>query len=266
MSHKIRGRLDPEDAPDDKQTRFEDWVAEFDTVLDDDGYREIEARDDGTRPAYDEFVARFDIRESVDEIVETLTEAYFPDVEYFVVHTRQDDAELEAKADDPDYYDPALETGLRTQPRIQRSWRFTLEYDSLYILVDGEEISIEGDYLDIEPPESGRDEVGVFASADGEVGFDGDVEIARLDVHPGKIVSIDTADFSLPTSEWEQQMVRGDPPDYLANESVGFPDPVPLGDRVRDLEAATGKGGPGERGIAQRIDDIEDRLEDLENE
>jgi len=35
-------------------------------------------------------------------------------------------------------------------------------------------------------------------------------------------------------------------------------------ERVKDLEAATGRNGEGERGIANRIDDLEDRVAALE--
>jgi hypothetical protein len=36
-------------------------------------------------------------------------------------------------------------------------------------------------------------------------------------------------------------------------------------DRIEKLEKATGTGGGGKRGIAHRIDELEDRISDLEN-
>lgn len=57
--------------------------------------------------------------------------------------------------------------------------------------------------------------------------------------------------------------VEADPPEIV--EDPDYVEPTPMDERVSSLENAVGANGPVKRGIAERIDDLEDRVAALED-
>lgn len=269
MAHDIRFRLDPTAAPSDAAERVETWRSQFRPILPDRGtdYRTVDARGDGTRPAYAECRQLFDCRDDRAAILADLTETAFPDASWFVVHARRNDAELADSdyADDPDYYPPGQTNGLRAPVTMHRSGRFGVDYDAIHYLIDGTRHTVSAGTYRFDPPERDPEAVDLYADADETLGTGGSVHVATVTVHPGKIVDIDTASVPQTTEEWgAPDLTRGEPPTPLVDDSDSFPDPVPVNDRIAQLEAAAGVRGPGQGGIAHRIDDLESRVETLE--
>lgn len=269
MAHEIRVRLHPDDAPTDASTQYENWRDSYRPILAEQSinYRSVPARGDGTRPAYDEFRVFFDQRDDRASILTDLVDNYFPTVSWFVVHARRNDAELSdpTYATDPDYHDPDLVTGLRADVTIERSGVFTVAYDAIDYRIDGADYTVPSGEYTASTPESPTTTT-LYATINGEVATTGEVPVADLTTHPGKIVSITPAKQPQTTDDWgTPHTTRGDPPTPFVDSTESFPDPVPLDERIGQLEQATGIGGQGKQGIAQRIDDIEGRLDDLES-
>jgi len=239
MSYVIRTRLDPIDAPSDKQQRFKDWLSSFDTVLDDSEYREIEARADGTMPAYDEAVARFDVREDINTILTALTEDHFPAVEWFVVHVRRDDREADKSEyqDNPDYYDPEPTDGVRAPVSIERDGMFDLAYEDIHVVVNNSDVTVPAGSVSINEPTGVQQET-LYATAEGEVSFESGIRLADVQCHPGKIVAVETTEFSLRDSDWTTHSTRGSPPSYLADPDESFPERTGETEIVRERISA----------------------------
>lgn len=231
MSHIIRIRADPTAVPTDSQTQFESWVSDQSTILDDSEYREIPPRDDGTMVGYVEMTARLADGADVQAAVDALTSNYYPDTDWLVVHTRRDDAEVDEPSyrDDAGYYDNGMTAGLRAPVDINVN-QHNVEHDAIEAIVGGAEVSAEAGSLAVEPPTDGKrtDELTINDSGSVDINGTG-FTVALLETHPGKIPreTVNTASFELPTTEFSQAFVRGSPPDYLADETVQFPDPLP---------------------------------------
>ena len=64
----------------------------------------------------------------------------------------------------------------------------------------------------------------------------------------------------------------GDDPDKVLRahgydpESVEYTVEYEVNERLADIENAVGKDGPGRRGVAQRIDELEDEMERIKDE
>jgi hypothetical protein len=237
MSHLIRARLDPSGAPSDKTTRFEEWLAAFETVGTDSGYTENPARPDGTAVAYDELVGRFAVGEDPDAVVDDLLNNRFPDASWLVVHTRQDDAEAEDLDSDETYYDPAMIDGVRSTPQFRLpdgGGLFSRDHGEVHAVVGGEEATAAAGTITVEQPDSPTT-YEVRAAADGSLSVDGSgVLVATVECDPGRIRSVEPEAFSLPSTEFTQDTVRGSPPAYIADESEPFPDRLSRTEVVRE--------------------------------
>jgi len=231
MSHIIRARADPTGVPSDSQTRFEAWTSDHDFILNDADYRDIPPRDDGTMVGYVEMTARLAEGADAQTAVDDLTNNHLPDASWLVVHTRRDDAEADEPAyrDDPAYYDGGMTDGLRSAVTVNAD-QHTVEYDAIEAVVGGAQVSTPAGSVAVDPPASGTraDELTINDSGTVALNEPG-VTIASWETHPGKIPreTVETAAFELPTSEFSQAFIRGSPPDYLADETVAFPDPLP---------------------------------------
>lgn len=235
MSHLIRTRLDPASAPSDKQDRFQNWLDSYQTVGTDSGYTEHAARKDDTMPAYDEFTGRFSVHEDVTTILTDLLDNRFPDVSWAVVHTRRDDAEASDYDADETYYDPELDNGVRSTPTFDRTGRFDLEYENIYAVVGGSEVTASAGTLSFDQPDD-RATHDVFINSDGSLTLDaGDVQVATVEVHPGRIVDVTPAQFGLQSTDWDVHTTRGSPPSYFVDTSEPFPDRLEQDEVVRQF-------------------------------
>lgn len=267
MSHIIRGRLDRETAPADAAEKYDEILEEYRPILDNPVFDKFTERWDGERPAYIELEVRLDVRDDPDRLVRDL-EDIFDGAEWLVIHTRADDSETDVEEfrDDPAYYDPNLDNGLRAPVVIDRTARFEIEIDQVYAVIAGDEVETGGETLEIDRPESGRERNSLYLSSDGTISRNDGFRIADVEVHAGKIVSIEPRAFTLPSGEFgDPDVVRGDPPEPFVDDSENFPPEPSNEERLRKLEASTGTGRDPSRGISQRLDDLEDRVEALED-
>ena len=224
MSHQIRVRLDPSDAPSNGKDKFKSWTSEFTTVAGDSYYNKNQARQDGTLEAYHEFAATFSIQEDIDTITSVLLNDYFPNAEWLVVHEIKTDSEANFVEDDKTYYSNELQNGLRATPRFSRDGLFSLSYKDIHVVSDGSEISSKSGTIEFDKPKSKTTHT-VYAGSDGEVNIDTGVPVAEVEVHPGKIVSVDVYEFELETTDWSIHTVRGNSPSYFENPGESFPEP-----------------------------------------
>jgi len=74
-------------------------------------------------------------------------------------------------------------------------------------------------------------------------------------------------DEGIPLYKYEDGEVKERTEEEVQEDIDALPPPPPsIADRVKNLEKASGTNdGPGERGIAQRIDALEDRIAELED-
>jgi hypothetical protein len=228
MSYLVRARLDPNTVSGDKQQKFDDWVAEHDDVLDDSEYRSISKRQDGTMEAYDELTGRFSVNSDVNAIVSSLVGDYYTDCDWLVVHTRKEDSEASETTyiQDSTYYEPGMSNGLRSDVTVDKTDSYTVSYDSVEAVVGGSEVSSASGQITVDEPDDEAKIVNLTVESDGSVVVDGSgYSFATVEVHPAKIVSIETEEFALESTDWGDAVeVRGSPSDYLVDESIDFPD------------------------------------------
>ncbi|AFH21855.1 hypothetical protein OSG_eHP11_00040 [environmental Halophage eHP-11] len=180
---------------------------------------------------YVEMTARLAEGGDVQPAVDDLTTNHFGDASWLVVHTRRDDAEADEPVyrDDPGYYDDGMTDGLRSGFAVNAD-QHTVEHDAIEAVVGGTKVSATAGSVTVDPPASGTRADGLTIDDSGTVALNGSgLAVASWETHPGKIPreTVETAAFELPTSEFSQASVRGSPPDYLADETVPFPDPLP---------------------------------------
>lgn len=227
MSHVIRVKLGHESAPSDATDRVEEIKERFRPILS-ETHTDYRTRTDiNDEPLYDEFLVRFDIRDSITEIVDNVVERFKNDVEWLIVETRQDDREWrkDAYAEDPAYYPPEWECGHRTPPSLNRGGLFTVDAGAADYLVNGTEYSaaattFEPTGLNEEP----RTDL-IVAGESGEIvrledtdrrGCPPDVVcIGRIEVHPGKVVVISDDDVDVETTDWTTAHESGTIPDDM---------------------------------------------------
>jgi len=233
MAHQIRVRLNPADVPTDAQTRFDNLQADHRTVTT-GSYESMSPRPDGTRVGYVELNAYFDVREDVRTIIDDLTNNHFPNVAWLVVQHRETPAEGDAERQDPTYYDPDMTSGLCAPVSVSAD-QHTLSYGDVAAVVGGSEVSATAGTLTVKPPADSPRADTLTIESDGSVVLNGDgAAVATLETHPGKIVSVEPADFSIPTSDWATEVTRGTPPTYLADPAEPMPDPLPTTEVIRE--------------------------------
>jgi hypothetical protein len=233
MAHHIRAYLDPADAPTDAQTRFDAWQADHRTVTT-GRYDDVPTRPDGTRVGYIELNAYFDVRDDPTAIISDFTDNHFPSVSWLVVQHRETAAEGDAERQDTAYYDADMTNGLRAPVTVSAN-QHTLEYGDVAAVVGGSEVSAAAGSLTIDPPADSPRADTLTIESDGSVVLHGDgATVATLETHPGKIVSVDAAEFTVPTSAWSTKVTRGTPPTYLSDPAEPMPDPLTNTEVVRE--------------------------------
>jgi hypothetical protein len=214
MTHVIRTRLDTSTAPSDAADRAATAVDNYRAILP-DSHRDYQTVTDITDdPLYDAFRARFDIRADVSAIVEDIVAAFDSDVEWLRVETRQDDREWSVAEyrDDPAYYDPDRREGHRTPPTLAREGLFEVGVGEAEYLVSGTEYSATGTTLRPDAPTDTKRTDTVVATTNGTIAHRtatapsetaaDEVVVGELEVHPGKVLVISTADVDVPTTDW----------------------------------------------------------------
>lgn len=169
----------------------------------------------------------------VNSIESELADAEWARVDYRHTNSEYDDAKYR---DDAEYYHDVHE--LRTPPTIE--W------------LDGYEVAVDwwaGEDTETLSAPTGYSETHAI-ERDG-------VELGRVTVkEPLERIprsGIDVRDYPDATDGDATVVSIGDEPET-----------EPTAKRIQQLERATGKDGQGQRGIAARIDDIEDRIDELE--
>lgn len=233
MAHHIRVRFNPTDAPTDAQTRFDSWQTDHHTVTA-GSYENVPPRPDGTRVGHVELNAYFDVRDDPQAIISDLTDNHLPSVSWLVVQHRETFAEGDAKRQDTAYYDPGMTNGLRA-PVVVSADQHIVEYGNVAAVVGGTEVSAPSGTLTVDPPADSPRADTLTIESDGSVVLNGDgAVVATLETHPGKIVSVDAAEFSVPTSDWTTELTRGTPPTYLSDPTEPMPDPLTNTEVVRE--------------------------------
>lgn len=160
----------------------------------------------------------------------------------------------EEYAEDGDYYHKSHE--LRTPPTIEFVEDYTVEVTADWV-IEGAEHS---DELEITLPsdfEGYTVEYEVVGTNDG-IAVD------------GSGVALGTVTLKEPIDRVPQSGIRvvdypdGEPETGIVYEHGDRPEPQSTIQRLRSLETATKETGPESRGVAQRIDELEDRIKELE--
>lgn len=227
MAHEIHAVLDAEGAPADGETRYEEWYANHSFVLTDreQTYTIHEPRADGTLQGYHEFRVFLSVQSDLAAAVSDL-ETGFPDASWMVVNTRRVDDELaqEPWASDETYHAPGLSDGLRAVVAAEFNGH-TLSHDGIHYTAGGTDYDVAaGDYTFDEPDDSVTKTL--YADETG-LNLNGGVEVATVEVHPGRIVSIEEASQPTTTDAWTTDVERGTPPTHFANETESYPAPKP---------------------------------------
>jgi hypothetical protein len=104
----------------------------------------------------------------------------------------------------------------------------TVEYGDVAAVVNDSEVSAASGTLSVDPPEQDPRTDTLTVESDGDVTLNGGgVTLATLAVHPGKIVDVDTVAYTLPESDPTQVHSHGSPPDYMADPTIEWPEPLP---------------------------------------
>lgn len=233
MAHHIHAYLDTTDAPTDAQTRFDNWQADHRTVTT-GSYEIVSPRPDGTRIGYVELNAYFDVRDDPQAIISDFTDNHFPNVSWLVVQHRETAAEGDAEQQDTAYYDPSMTNGLRAPVTVTTN-QHTIEYGDVAAVVGGSEVSALSGTLTVDAPTDSPRADTLTIESDGSVVPNGDgATVATLETHPGKINSVEAAEFSVPTSDWTTEVTRGTPPTYLSDPTEPMPVPLTNTEVVRE--------------------------------
>ena len=253
MAYEIHTLIDAEGAPADAQTRFDDWYSNHDFVLVDreQGYTENPARDDGTLQGHHEFRVFLSLLDDPAAAVNDL-EAAFPDASWMVVNTRRNDDELSRDPfrSDGAYYDPDASDGLRAAVDAGFD-SHTLTHNGIRYLVGGTEHGVAaGDYAFDAP---GGPTTKTLYADEGGLNLNGGVEVATVEIHPGRIVDVEEADQPTTTSGWTTEVERGTPPSHFADETEDYPNPKPA-----DYLDRTTIDDADEQAIYDAIDDHSD--------
>jgi hypothetical protein len=225
MAYKLHAYVDRSTAPSDLQTQFDDYENNHNTVQT-GTYTDEPPRDDGTRTGYIGLEAWLSVQANIDTAVSDLV-ALIDTADWGVVLQSQTDVESDTLRTDSSYYPPSLNNGLRAPVDVTAT-QHTIEYDNVAAVVNGSEVSAANGTLTVDPPEQDPRTDTLTIESDGSVTLNGSgVTLATLTVHPGKIVDVDTVAYGLPESDPTQVHSHGNPPDYMADPTVDWPEPLP---------------------------------------
>lgn len=227
MAYEINTTIDADGAPTDSQTKFDNWYANHNFVRPDreQGYTENPARDDGTLQGYHEFRVYLGLDEDLQATLSNL-EAQFSDASWLVTHVRRDDREVPESG--PEYCDPDMTDGLCA--KVEASFDgHTLNHNGVHALVGGTHTEVSTGGYTFGVPD-GKNVVTLYVDDTGTLNETGGVEVATVEVHPGRIVNIDAAKQPVVNEDsWgTAEIVRGSPPSYFENKSEPLPDRLPV--------------------------------------
>jgi len=225
MSYQIKAVLNPTDAPTDKQSLFESWATEFDSLTHD--YTEYTANNTNTRPAYDELTARFDYTTDIDTVIDSLKTEYYPNAEWFAIFKRSDayESNTDTYLTDPTYYSPNKTDGL-TVPLTLSTDGHTLEYDAIDYLIDETAYHIDSGSLKLDKPKDTKQTKTLYADANQSLNFSSGLKLASIEVHPAKVVVKETANVEWPTTDYDTPVfTRGSPPTPFIDPDTSWPTP-----------------------------------------
>ena len=133
----------------------------------------------------------------------------------------------ETYRDDPDYYPPECDHGLRTPATVSRDGLFAVSIDETEARVGGENATAAAETITLSPTTDARRRDRLVVSDDGLTQIHGEESIdptapdtptdaaavATLEIHPGKVVVIETESICTPeTTPWEVVAQHGDVP------------------------------------------------------
>ena len=214
MSHKIRVRFDPTTVPSDIDSRISNWESQFNPILTDQnqGYRLVE--DTSNRDKYGEVVRRFDIRDTVTNIVDALVSDFSDVSGWMLVETAVDELEwdIDTFANDASYYDPNKTDGHRTPPNLTREGLYDIGVGEVNYLISGTEYSASGTSFTVDPPTDTPRTDYIIATDSSEIQLEtgvtesdlpsNSVVVGTLETHPGKVVDIDAKEVGVTTSDY----------------------------------------------------------------
>lgn len=224
MAYKLHAYVDRSTAPSDLHTQFGTYEANHNTVQN-GTYTDEPPRDDGTRTGYIGLETWLSVETDNNIAVSDLV-ALIDTADWSVVLQSQTDVEGDTLRTDTSYYPPSLSDGLRAPVTVSAN-QHTVEYRDVAAVVNGSEVSATNDTLTVDPPEQTPRTDTLTIGSDGNVVVNGSgVTLATLTVHPGKIVDVDTVAYGLPESDPTQVHSHGSPPDYMADPTIDWPEPL----------------------------------------
>jgi len=224
MAYKLHAYVDRSTAPSDLQTQFNTYESNHNTVQS-GTYTDEPSRDDGTRTGYIGLKAWLSVQADIDAAVSDLV-AFIDTADWGVVLQSQTDIEDDTLRTDTSYYSPSLSDGLRAPVAVSTK-QHTVEYADVAAVVNGSEVSARSDTLTVDPSEKDPRTDTLTIESDGNVTLNGSgVTLATLTIHPGKIVDVDTVAYNLPESDPTQVHSHGTPPDYMADPTIDWPEPL----------------------------------------
>jgi hypothetical protein len=225
MAYKLHAYVDRGTAPSDLQTQFETYESNH-NIVQSGTYTDEPPRDDGTRTGYIGLEAWLSVQTDIDTAVSNLV-ALIDTADWGVVLQSQTDVEGEPLRTDSSYYPPSLKNGLRAPVDVSTT-QHTIEYDNVAAVVNDSEVSAANGTLTVDPPKQDPRTDTLTIESDGSVTLNGSgVTLATLTVHPGKIVDVETVTYGLPESDPTQIHSHGTPPDYMADPTIAWPEPLP---------------------------------------
>jgi hypothetical protein len=238
MAYEIQTLIDADGAPSNANTKFDNWYANHNFVQTEREqiYTSNAPREDGTLQSYDEFRVYLGLDEDLQATLSDL-EAQFPDASWLVTHVRRDDGEVPESGHD--YCGPDITDGLCA--KVEASFDgHTLNHNGVHALVNGTHTEVSAGSYTFDVPDS-KNVVTLYVDDSGTLNETGGVEVATVEVHPGRIVNIDAAEQPVVNEDsWgTAEIVRGTPPSHFENKSESLPDRLPTDNFDRNRVSQT---------------------------
>ncbi|AFH22762.1 hypothetical protein OSG_eHP34_00145 [environmental Halophage eHP-34] len=225
MAYKLHAYVDRSTAPSNLQTQFNTYESNHNTVQS-GTYTDEPPRDDGTRTGCIGLETWLSVQADINTAVSDLV-ALIESADWGVVLQSQTNVEGNTLRADTSYYPSSLSDGLRAPITVSVN-QHTVEYSDVAAVVNGSEVSATNGTHTVDSPKQNPRTDSLTIESDGNVVVNGSgVTLATLTVHPGKIVDVDTVAYSLPESEPTQVHSHGSPPDYMADPTIDWPEPLP---------------------------------------